>query len=69
MQNDWILDVLADLKAFARQNGLPSLAQQLDDTQMLAAVEIASVGEGQTDHERCTAGTVGVDPGIIGRRC
>jgi len=42
MRNDWILDVLADLKSFAQANGLPSLAEQLRDTADLAAIEIAS---------------------------
>ncbi|THH36009.1 hypothetical protein E4Z66_13160 [Aliishimia ponticola] len=43
MTNEWILDVLTDLKNFARANGLPSLAEQLADTADLAAVELASV--------------------------
>lgn len=42
MQNDWILDVLADLKNFADANGLGALAQQLDDAKLVAAVEISS---------------------------
>ena len=69
MQNDWILDVLADLKTFARQNGLSSLASQLDDTQVVAAVEIASVAEGQTDHERGPAQAVGNHLARPGGRC
>lgn len=40
--NDWILDVLADLKSFASANGLGALAEQLDDTKLIAAAEIAS---------------------------
>ena len=46
MQNEWILDVLADLKTFAQQNGLGVLAEQLDDTQLVAASELALIGEG-----------------------
>lgn len=46
MKNDWILDVLADLKAFAQANGLTNLAEQLEDTSLVAAAEIASGGEG-----------------------
>ncbi len=42
MNNDWILDVLADLKAFAQANGLNKLAEQLEDTSLVAAAEIAS---------------------------
>ncbi len=43
MKNDWILDVLADLKMFANKNGLVALAEQLDDTTLVAATELASL--------------------------
>ncbi|CUH77949.1 hypothetical protein SAMN04488093_107128 [Tropicibacter naphthalenivorans] len=46
MGHDWILDVLTDLKTFARANGMPSLASQLDDTAFVAQAEIASLAEG-----------------------
>lgn len=42
MANDWILDVLADLKTYADKNGLAHLARQLDDTILVAATEVAS---------------------------
>lgn len=42
MKNDWILDVLADLKAFAQSNDLPALAEQLTRSADMAAVEMAS---------------------------
>ena len=42
MQHEWVLDVLADLKTFALANNLPALAEQLDDTKLVAAAEIAS---------------------------
>ena len=42
MANDWILDVLADLKKYAAKNGLSALASQLDDATLIAATEIAS---------------------------
>ncbi|MBE1283278.1 MAG: hypothetical protein GJ676_08185 [Rhodobacteraceae bacterium] len=44
--NDWILDVLVDLKSFASANGLGVLAEQLDDTLLIAAAEIASSKNG-----------------------
>lgn len=44
MKNDWILDVLADLKMFAKENGLVALAEQLDDTTLIAATELTSLG-------------------------
>jgi len=43
MANDWILDVLTDLKAYARKNGLSALADQLDESTLIAATEIASM--------------------------
>lgn len=59
MQNEWILDVLADLRTFARQNGLGVLAEQIDDTKLVAAAELTSKGtsprEGMTGYERATA--------------
>ncbi len=42
MRNEWILDVLTDLRTFAAANGLGALAEQLDDTTLVAAAEIAS---------------------------
>ena len=43
MQYQWILDVLSDLKAFAKSNNLAALAEQLDDTSLVAAAEISQV--------------------------
>jgi hypothetical protein len=53
MQIDWILDVLADLRTFAERNGLPRLAEELDDTRRRAALELAAhdpaAGNGTAD--------------------
>jgi cytochrome c553 len=52
MRSDWILDVLTDLKTFARANGMPALAEQLDDTAIVAMAEIAAIRnahDGQRD--------------------
>jgi len=46
MNDKWIIDVLSDMKAFARQNDLPALADQLEDAALVAAAEIASKTEG-----------------------
>ncbi|MDW4499085.1 hypothetical protein R5H30_13900 [Sulfitobacter sp. D35] len=43
MRSDWILDVLTDLKTFATANDLPVLAEQLDDTAIVALAEIAAL--------------------------
>ena len=45
MRSDWILDVLTDLKTFARANELLILAEQLDDTSIVAMAEIAALRE------------------------
>jgi len=42
MGNKWILDVLADLKAFAEANDLPRLADQIELTSIVAAAEIVA---------------------------
>ena len=60
MANDWIIDVLADLKTFASENGLLALASQLDETAMIAAAEIAS-------HEVSRREIAGWDVGRTGR--
>ncbi len=40
MSQEWMIDVLTDLKNFARQNGLMALAEQLDDSILVAAAEL-----------------------------
>jgi len=40
MKNEWILDVLADLRAFAVSNELPELASQLERTAVVASSEL-----------------------------
>lgn len=52
MGHNWILDVLADLKAFAQQNELPILAEQLADASLVAAAEISSQDEGTPEGVR-----------------
>lgn len=41
MTNDWIIDVLTDLKKFSTANRLDRLSEQLDDTIMIAGNELA----------------------------
>ena len=66
MRYDWIMDVLADLKAFAQANGLNKLAEQLEDTSHVATIEIASrSGEAMSVAER-QAEEAGSDPGEFG---
>ncbi len=68
MQNEWILDVLTDLRAFACRNGLGALAKQLEDTRLVAASELASDSEGCAGHESSPAPAAGRHIGGLGRR-
>lgn len=43
MGREWIIDVLADLRIFARENELPLLTAQLEEARLVAEVEIASL--------------------------
>lgn len=60
MGNEWILDVLADLKDFAVKNDLPSLAQGLSDLSHNAVEELAGV-------ERSALHLLERDTGRVGR--
>lgn len=59
MHYDWILDVLKDLKNFAATNGLAALAEQLDDTSLVAAAEISQLAGVSTGGVAADAVTVG----------
>lgn len=41
MSKDWIIEVLGDLRRFAKANAMPSLAELLDEAIVTATVEIA----------------------------
>ncbi|HCQ64849.1 MAG TPA: hypothetical protein DIU07_06630 [Rhodobacteraceae bacterium] len=43
MRRDWIIDVLADLKAFAEHNGMDATAAGLEDAALVAVAEISSL--------------------------
>ena len=68
MTNEWVIDVISDLRSFAEQNGLPRLAAQLQETALLAALEVSSrpggtviakdAGEARNDHRVVVAGKV-----------
>ncbi|WP_299962395.1 hypothetical protein [uncultured Roseobacter sp.] len=42
MKNEWILDVLVDLINYAKTNGMPVLAMQLEAAAVQAMTELAS---------------------------
>ncbi len=46
MTDDWIIDVLSDLRSFASANGLAHLADQLDAAVLVALAEVASKKQG-----------------------
>ena len=61
MSQEWIVDVLADLKTFARQNEMGRLAEHLDETMMVAAAELARRAEGVVplmEHDAQRTGTL-----------
>jgi predicted transcriptional regulator len=43
MKNEWMLDVLADLKTFSLENGLAVTGKQIDLVMAVAAEEITSM--------------------------
>ncbi|WP_172841063.1 hypothetical protein [Rhodovulum sp. P5] len=43
MKHEWLIDILGDLKNYARKNGMGALAEELSTCQALAAVEISSI--------------------------
>ena len=40
MAHEWIIDVLLDLCTFAAENDMKALAAQLDDTKLMAVIEL-----------------------------
>jgi len=59
MKSEWIMDVLTDLKTFARSNGMPALAEQLDDTAIVAMAEISAIKEAQNGQRNDGEAAVG----------
>ena len=66
MQDDWILDVLADLRAFAAANRLPRTAEQLDDTALIALAELSAQREGNAGRPHDKSAASGTDMGEAG---
>ncbi|KKL79591.1 hypothetical protein LCGC14_2013280 [marine sediment metagenome] len=51
MTNDWLIDVLADLRAFAHKNDYVDLAAQLDRTSQIAWSELLEQENGTRQRE------------------
>ncbi|MEE9453187.1 MAG: hypothetical protein V3V13_02230 [Paracoccaceae bacterium] len=47
MSNEWMIDVLADLRKFALNQTMLDLAEHLDDAILVAATEISNQKENQ----------------------
>jgi hypothetical protein len=46
MKADWVIDILKDIRQFSEKNGMPELAEQLDDAIFVAACEIGAKLDG-----------------------
>lgn len=42
MSQEWMIEVLRDMRIFAAANGMPGLAEQLDDTIHVATSEVTA---------------------------
>lgn len=56
MPNDWIIDVLADLKAFATLNGMEETAAQIEDASLVALAELSSTASHRRAGAEVTTG-------------
>lgn len=58
MTNDWIIDVLTDLRKFSASNSMERLANRLDETIMVASRELSTAnlaqqaGTGEVEQNR-----------------
>jgi hypothetical protein len=68
MPNDWIIDVLADLKAFANLNGLTATAAQLEDASLVALAELSSPPPRSRDGVQGMAGGHERETGTVTRQ-
>jgi hypothetical protein len=66
MAHEWIIDVLLDLRTFAVKNDMNALAAQLDDTKLMAAIEIASKTEGPAVDTVCKNIGLRTSPDALG---
>ena len=48
MTNEWIMDVLSDLRSYAEKQSMMDLAEHLDDAILVAAGEIRDHAESQS---------------------
>ena len=65
MKKDWMIDVLADLRACALNNKMTVLAEHLDDAILVAASELTRMSSEETGVGGCRDKT-GDLPGLTG---
>jgi hypothetical protein len=60
MKEDWILDVLADLRTFAGKNGLRASERQIDQAMVAVANELTScrIAQRTAQRDMSNAGTI-----------
>ncbi|WP_300517273.1 hypothetical protein [Aliiroseovarius sp.] len=68
MSNDWIIDVLTDLRAFAERNGLEASADVLDDARLVILAELASQAGGKAENTLGHEGQIGNPPVVLAGR-
>lgn len=44
MKDQWVIEVLEDLRRFAEENSLPALAAKVDETLLIARAELGAAG-------------------------
>ncbi len=49
MSNEWIIDVLTDLRRFAQKNGMSATAAELEDACLVALGELAGMQAGKSE--------------------
>lgn len=52
MSDNWIVDVLTDLMAYAERNGLSVTAEQLEDARLIALTEISNTSREEKETAR-----------------
>jgi len=65
MGQDWIINVLSDLRSFARKNEMPLLMRQLDEAVVVASAEIAARPDSEQkwpSRETAHSGGIGNEP-------
>ena len=68
MSNEWIIDVLTDLKAYAETNGLEASADVLDDARLVILAELASHAGGKAEITLGHEGQLGTHPVVLAGR-